>query len=53
MEEIFISNFLSNLSLSDKEKKHIVNNTVARVEVIDPVRGKNVFCKGNIAEELQ
>ena len=53
MEEIFISNFLSNLSLSDKEKKYIVNNTVAKVEIIDPVRGKDVFCKGNVAEELK
>ena len=53
MEEIFLFNFLSNLSLSDKEKKHIVKNTVAKVEVIDPVRGKNVFCKGNVAEDLR
>jgi hypothetical protein len=34
MEEIFISSFLGNLSLSKKEKNYIVDNTVARVQVI-------------------
>ena len=52
MEEIFISRFLNNLSLSENEKDHIINNTLARVQVIDPVRGNDIFCTGKIAEEL-
>ena len=53
MEEIFISSFLNNLSITEKQKKFILNNTFARVEIIDPVRGNDIFCKGKIAEELQ
>ena len=53
MEEIFISSFLNNLSITEKQKNFILNNTFARVEIIDPVRGNDVFCKGKIAEELQ
>ena len=53
MEEIFISRFLNNLSLSDKEKNHILNNTLARVQVIDTVRGNDIFCNGKIAEDLR
>ena len=53
MEEIFLSRFLHNLSLSEKEKKYIVNNTLARVQVIDPVRGNDIFCVGKIAEDLE
>ena len=33
MEEIFLSRFLNNLSLSDKEKNYILDNTLARVQV--------------------
>ena len=53
MREIFLSRFLHNLSLSEKEKKYIVNNTLARVQVIDPVRGNDIFCVGKIAEDLE
>ena len=53
MEEIFLTRFLHNLSLSKKEKKYIVNNTLARVQVIDPVRGNDIFCVGKIAEDLE
>ena len=53
MEEIFISKFLNNLSITEEQKKFILNNTFARVEIIDPVRGNDIFCKGKIAEELQ
>ena len=53
MEEIFLSRFLHNLSLSEKEKKYIVNNTLAKVQVIDPVRGNDIFCVGKIAEDLE
>ena len=53
MEEIFLSRFLHNLSLSEKEKKYIVNNTLARVQVIDPVRGNDIFCVGKITEDLE
>ena len=53
MEEIFISTFLNNLSITEKQKDFIVANTYARVEINDPVRGNHVFCRGKIAEELQ
>ena len=53
MEEIFISRFLNNLTLSEKEKNFILNNTLARVQVIDPVRGNDIFCAGKIAEDLR
>jgi len=53
MEEIFISRFLNNLSLSDKEKNHILNNTLVKVQVIDTVRGNDIFCNGKIAEDLR
>ena len=53
MEEIFLTRFLHNLSLSKKEKNYILNNTLARVQVIDPVRGNDIFCVGKIAEDLE
>ena len=53
MEEIFLSRFLNALSLSEKEKKFIVDNTLVRVQVIDPVRGNDIFCTGKIAGELR
>ena len=53
MEEIFMSRFLNNLSLSDKEKNYILQNTFAQVEIIDPVRGNDIFCKGKISQELR
>ena len=53
MEEIFISRFLNNLSLSENEKNYIMNNTFASVQVIDSVRGNDVFCTGKIAEDLR
>ena len=52
MEEIFISRFLNNLSISEEEKKYIANNTFAKVQIIDPVRGNDMYCEGKIAEEL-
>ena len=53
MEEIFNSIYLNNLSITEKQKKFITSNTFARVEIIDPVRGNDIFCKGKIAQELQ
>ena len=53
MKEIFLSRFLNNLSLSEKEKNYIVNNTSAKVQVIDPVRGNDIFCAGKITEDLE
>ena len=53
MREIFLSRFLHNLSLSDKEKNYIVDNTLARVQVIDPVRGNDIFCAGRITDDLE
>jgi hypothetical protein len=52
MEEIFISRFLNNLSISEEEKKYIASNTFAKVKIIDPVRGNDMYCEGKIAEEL-
>ena len=52
MEDIFISRFLNNLTLSKDEKNYILNNTLTEVQVIDPVRGNDVFCTGKIAEDL-
>ena len=53
MEEIFLSRFLHNLSLTEKEKEYILDNTIGRVEVVDPIRGNNIFCTGKIAEDLR
>ena len=53
MEEIFLARFLHNLSLSEKEKNYIVDNTLARVQVIDTVRGNDMFCTGKISEDLE
>ena len=53
MEETFLSRFLDNLSLSEKEKNCIVDNTLARVQVIDPVRGNDIFCAEKITEDLE
>ena len=53
MEEIFLSRFLHNLSLSEKEKNYILNNTLAKVQAIDPVRGNDIFCTGKVSEELK
>ncbi len=52
MRDIFINRFLNNLSLSDDEKNFILENTYAKVQIIDPVRGNDIFCTGNIAKEL-
>ena len=52
MEDIFVSRFLNNLSLSEKEKNYILDNTLAKVQVIDPVRGNDISCAGIIAEDL-
>ena len=52
MEEIFLARFLHNLSLSEKEKNYIVNNTLAKVQVIDPVRGNDIVCEGKISKDL-
>ena len=53
MREIFLSRFLNNLSLSENEKNYIVDNTFARVQVIDPVRGNDIFCVGGISDDLE
>jgi hypothetical protein len=52
MKNTFISRFLNNLSLSKKEKDFIIENTLVKVLIIDPVRGNNLSCAGNIAEDL-
>ena len=52
MEEIFVSRFLNNLSLSDEEKNFILINTFNEVQILDPVRGNDISCSGNVAKEL-
>ena len=52
MENIFIDRYLNNLSISDEEKIFIMQNTFARVQILDPVRGNDILCTGKIAEEL-
>ena len=52
MRNIFMERFLNNLSLTEKEKNYIIDNTSAYVQVIDPVRGNDISCRGNIAEDL-
>jgi len=53
MKNIFLSRFLGNLSLSDEEKGYIMNNTIVRSQIIDPVRGNDIFCVGKVAEDLE
>ena len=53
MENIFLERFLNNLSLSENEKKYILNNTFVEVQVIDTVRGNDVFCTGLVYEDLK
>ena len=53
MKEIFISRFLNNLSLTEKEKNYIIDNTLAKVQVIDPVRGNDISCEGKITNDLK
>tara|TARA_B100000686_G_scaffold300776_1_gene335548 strand:+ start:344 stop:934 length:591 start_codon:yes stop_codon:yes gene_type:complete len=52
MEEIFLDRYLKNMSISDKEKEFILKNTFVKVKIIDPVKGNDVFCSGNVAEDL-
>ena len=53
MKDIFLSRFLNNLSLSEEEKKFIMLNTIAKVQVIDPVRGNHFYCSGKVYEDLK
>ena len=52
MEEIFISRFLGNISLSENEKNYILENTFVKSTIIDPVRGKDIYCTGKVYEDL-
>ena len=52
MEDIFVSRFLNNLSLTDSEKKYIINNTIVNSLIIDPVKGNDISCSGNVADDL-
>ncbi len=52
MKDIFVSRFLNNLSLNETEKEYIVNNTLVSVLIIDPVRGNDISCFGNVASDL-
>ena len=52
MEDIFITSFLKNLTLEEKEKEFILQNTFVKVHVVDSVHGKDVMCEGKVAEDL-
>ena len=52
MENDFKSKFLRNLSLSDKEQDFIVKNIKIKVNIIDPVRGNDLFCSGLLTKDL-
>ena len=52
MRDIFISRFLNNLLLSEKEQEYIIENTLVNALIIDPVRGNDISCKGNVAGDL-
>jgi len=52
MEEIFISRFLGNISLSENEKNYILENTFVKSTIIDPVRGKDIYCTGKVYKDL-
>jgi len=47
-----VINEKNNLSLSEKEKEYITNNTLVNALIIDPVRGNNISCTGNVASDL-
>ena len=53
MKDIFMSRFLNNLTLSNEEKDFIVENTIAEVRIIDPVRNNDILCKGLVAQDLK
>ena len=40
------------ITFTDEEKEYIVKNTFAKVQIIDPVKGNNMYCEGKITEEL-
>jgi len=52
MENNFKSSFLNNLSLSDKEQDFIVTNIKLKINIIDPVRGNDLFCSGLLTKDL-
>ena len=53
MEENFKSTFLSNLSLSGKEQDFIIRNIRIKVNLIDPVKGNDLFCSGSLTKDLK
>ena len=53
MEELYVTRFLSNLSLSDKEINYLLKNTFVEAKIIDTLRGNDIFCEGNVARDLK
>jgi len=53
MRNLFEDRFLNNLSLSKEEKNFIINNTKVKSQIIDPVRGNDIFCSGAITKDLE
>ena len=53
MEGYFKSIFLANLSLSNKEQDFIVRNIKIKVNIVDPVRGNDLFCSGALTKDLK
>ena len=52
MQDYFKNIFLSNMSLTDKEQDFIVRNIKIKVNIIDPVRGNDLFCYGPLTKDL-
>ena len=52
MQDYFKNIFLSNMSLTDKEQDFIVRNIKIKVNIIDPVRGNDLFCYGSLTKDL-
>jgi len=51
MEEIFMSRFLNNLSLSNEEKNDILNNTIVKAQILDPIHGNDFHCSGKVNDD--
>ncbi len=51
LSENFKSDFLSNLSLSDKEINFLTNNTYVEVQIISPIENESISCSGKVIDD--
>ena len=52
-KKFFYQDFCIIYLYQKRKKNYLVDNTLARVQVIDPVRGNDIFCAGKITEDLE